>query len=139
MKRLIPICVLIGALAMAGCGSSDNESTSTGASETTSTSSGGTAAGRGQTLQLTADASQLKYDKTSLSASAGSVTIEMTNDGSLSHDVAIKGDGVDEKGDVVGKGGKSTVTADLEPGTYTFYCTVDGHEAAGMKGTLTVK
>jgi uncharacterized cupredoxin-like copper-binding protein len=36
-------------------------------------------------------------------------------------------------------GGKSTVTADLKPGTYEFYCPVDGHKAAGMKGTLTVK
>ena len=36
-------------------------------------------------------------------------------------------------------GGTSTVTATLKPGTYTFYCSVDGHEAAGMKGTLTVK
>ena len=42
-------------------------------------------------------------------------------------------------GAVVGQGGTSTVTAKLKPGTYTFYCSVDGHEAAGMKGTLTVK
>jgi uncharacterized cupredoxin-like copper-binding protein len=61
----------------------------------------------------------------------------MTNNSALQHDVALKG-GVDEKGDVVGQGGKSTVTADLKPGKYTFYCSVDGHEAAGMTGELDV-
>jgi uncharacterized cupredoxin-like copper-binding protein len=40
---------------------------------------------------------------------------------------------------VVQNGGTSTVSETLKPGTYTFYCSVDGHEAAGMKGTLTVK
>jgi uncharacterized cupredoxin-like copper-binding protein len=40
---------------------------------------------------------------------------------------------------VVGQGGKSVASADLKPGQYTFYCSVDGHEAAGMTGTLTVK
>ena len=36
-------------------------------------------------------------------------------------------------------GGTSTIDiANLKAGTYTFYCSVPGHEAAGMKGTLTV-
>jgi uncharacterized cupredoxin-like copper-binding protein len=39
----------------------------------------------------------------------------------------------------VTNGGTSTVTADLKPGMYTFYCSVDAHRAAGMHGTLTVK
>ena len=72
-------------------------------------------------------------------ASAGTVTIKMSNPASLSHDVSIKGNGVSKQGDIVGNGGTSTVTADLKAGTYTFYCSVPGHEAAGMKGTLTVK
>jgi uncharacterized cupredoxin-like copper-binding protein len=28
---------------------------------------------------------------------------------------------------------------DVKPGTYTFYCSVDAHKAAGMEGTLTVQ
>ena len=49
------------------------------------------------------------------------------------------GNGVSQVGKVVQNGGTSTVSENLKPGTYTFYCSVDGHEAAGMKGTLTVK
>ena len=63
----------------------------------------------------------------------------MANKSSVPHDIAVRGAGVSQVGAVVQNGGTSTVTATLKPGTYTFYCSVDGHEAAGMKGTLTVK
>src|SRR5205085_3763524 len=85
-----------------------------------------------------ASASGLKYSTTKLKAPAGKVTIMMKNLSPLQHDVAIKGKGVSAKGKVVGKGATSTVTATLKKGTYTFYCSVDGHAAAGMKGTLTI-
>ena len=80
----------------------------------------------------------MKYSTTSLNAKAGLVTIVMKNGSILPHDVAIKGHGVNAKGKVVPKGGTSTVTAKLKPGKYEFYCTVPGHEASGMKGTLTI-
>lgn len=80
----------------------------------------------------------MRYSTTSLQAKAGVVTIVMKNLSILPHDVAIKGNGVRATGSLVGKGGISTVTATLKPGRYEFYCTVPGHEAAGMKGTLTV-
>jgi Copper binding proteins, plastocyanin/azurin family len=35
-------------------------------------------------------------------------------------------------------GGKKTGKVQLAPGKYTIYCTVPGHEAAGMKATITV-
>ncbi len=40
---------------------------------------------------------------------------------------------------VVKGGADSKFTADLKPGTYSFYCSVDGHRQAGMEGKLTVK
>jgi plastocyanin len=129
----ITIFGLIAVFAAAGCGGSSNSNSSSGTGTAATSSSGG-----GNQLTLTADASQLKYDTTQLNATAGKVTITMTNNSPLQHDVALKG-GVDVKGDVVGQGGKSVVSTDLKPGLYTFYCSVDGHEAAGMNGTLTVK
>ena len=63
----------------------------------------------------------------------------MDNPSDVPHAVAVEGNGVDKDGQTVTKGGKSTVTVDLKPGKYEFYCPVDGHKAAGMKGTLTVQ
>ena len=91
-------------------------------------------------LQIDADPNgQLKFLASSASATAGQITINMKNASSVPHDIAIRGNGVSQVGKVVQNGGTSTVTENLKPGTYTFYCSVDGHEAAGMKGTLTVK
>jgi plastocyanin len=137
MKRL-SIFGVAALLVLAGCGGSSNSSSST----SSSTSSGGAASsggggGGGQQLSLQADKAQLKFNTTKLSAKAGKVTITMTNPSPLQHDVSVKG-GVSAKGPVVGQGGKSTVTVTLKPGKYTFYCSVDGHEAAGMTGELDV-
>ena len=63
----------------------------------------------------------------------------MANPSSIPHAVAVEGNGVDKSGATVTKDGTSSVTADLKPGTYTFYCPVGNHAAQGMKGTLTVK
>ena len=91
------------------------------------------------TLRLSADShGALKFDKKALTAKAGRVTIMMRNPSPLSHNIAIKGPGTNVKGKIVKKNGTSTVTATLKKGRYTFYCSVPGHEAAGMKGTLVV-
>jgi len=145
MKRPTLICGTLAVLALvvAGCGGGNDNKSSSATSETTSTStstgSGGAAAGGSSSLKISADPSQLKFNTNKLNAKAGKVTISMANPSPLSHNVSIEGSGVDQDGNTVGKGGVSQVSADLKSGTYTFYCSVDGHKDAGMKGTLTVQ
>ena len=65
--------------------------------------------------------------------------IKSKNDSSTPHNIALEGNGLDEKGEVVDSGGVSEVSVTLKVGTYTFYCSVQGHREAGMLGKLVVK
>ena len=132
-RRFAEAAAAIAALGLAACGGGGGG----GASSTSS--SGASSAGGGQRLRLTAGpGSKLSFDKKTLQAKAGKVTIVMANPSDLSHSVAIEGNGVSAAGEVVSPGGTSTASASLKPGTYTFFCTVPGHRQAGMHGTLTV-
>jgi plastocyanin len=91
------------------------------------------------TLKLAADPTQVAFDTTELSAKAGEVTIDFDNPSALEHDVAIEQDGEQIAISETITEGSTSVSAELEPGTYTFLCTVPGHAEAGMEGTLTVK
>jgi plastocyanin len=78
---------------------------------------------------------QLAYVNKTAQGTAGKITIEMPNKSGVQHDISIEGKG---KGAIVSNG-TSKFTATFAPGKYTYLCTVPGHAAAGMKGTLTVK
>jgi plastocyanin len=97
------------------------------------------ASGPGGTLQLAASPTDLAFDTTSLTSKPGKVTIDFDNPAALEHNVAIEQDGEEiATSETIAKG-KTSVSADLAPGTYTFLCTVPGHAEAGMEGTLVVK
>jgi plastocyanin len=99
----------------------------------------GTAKGPGGTLKLAADPTQLSYDEKTLESKPGKVTIDFDNPAQIQHDVVIaQGSKVIAQTDLISQG-KTSVSADLAPGTYDFYCDVPGHRPAGMQGTLTVK
>ena len=90
---------------------------------------------------LSARANELAFNVNVLKAPAGPVRLVLTNRSDLAHNVAVRGPKLPKArlGKVVGKGRKSVVAfANLPAGRYTFYCSVFGHEAGGMKGTLTV-
>jgi plastocyanin len=78
------------------------------------------------------------YQFTKATAPAGKVTFDMPNKSPIDHNIALKGVS-GAAGKIVPQGQTSTFTATLKAGTYTYFCEVPGHEAAGMKGTLTVK
>ena len=144
MKKAATIFVAasLAAFGVAACGDSNDDSdttaatTATGAS--TTTASGGGAA---TTLDISAPSDgSFKFDQASLTAKAGTATIDFDNPASLSHDVVLE----DASGSEIGRTdlisqSTATFTADLKPGTYTYFCDVPGHREGGMEGTLTVK
>jgi plastocyanin len=99
----------------------------------------GTAQEKNGTLSIPVAQAGLAYQYATAQAKAGRVTIESKNAQPIGHDIAIQGNGVNAKGAVVEKGGTSKFSANLKPGTYTFYCSVPGHRQGGMVGKLVVK
>ena len=138
-KFSLTAVALVLSLVFAACGGGGSSGT-TPASTTTSAGGGG-ARGATSTLNVEADATQLAYTKQHLSTPQGSVTINFKNLSSTPHNVKIEGANgrINKVGatDTISKGSTSTKLS-LVPGTYTFYCSVDGHRAAGMEGTLSV-
>lgn len=99
----------------------------------------GTAEAENGTLEIPVAAAGLAYQYADAKAPAGQLTIRSPNPQSVDHDIAIEGNGVSEKGEIVTNGGVSEFTADLQPGEYTFFCSVQGHREGGMEGKLTVE
>ena len=70
----------------------------------------------------------------------------MPNMSGVSHNIAIEAGsgGSSGPGPVIGASafvakGSTSVTVNLKPGTYTYFCQAPGHRQAGMFGKLTVK
>jgi plastocyanin len=145
-----------GALAVAGCGDDDDdggaEATPTEEATETPTETptpaetpeaeegdddGG--GGGGETLTLTADpGGAISWEPGELSAAAGEVSIELVNESSTPHAVEVEGNGVEEESDTI-TGSTTTLSVDLEPGEYVYYCPVGNHRAGGMEGQLLIE
>jgi plastocyanin len=146
MRKLLLLTALgaVASLTLAACGGDDDgETTADTTTQTTTTQAGGggSGGGGGGTISLSADPSgAIAYEQTSLSGQAGNTTIELDNPAPLAHDVCVE----DPSGNELGCSDQveedtTSLTVNLEPGTYTFYCSVDGHRAGGMEGPLTVE
>ena len=82
---------------------------------------------------------EFKFDPASLSVTHGKVVFWLVNSGSVAHDMSIR----DSSGksvatsELITAGDSKEFDVDLGAGSYTILCTQPGHEAEGMKGTLT--
>ncbi len=153
-KLVLTFTVAVAAaLTLAACGGGSSSS-----SPATNTASGGggggsaaggggggggtTSAGGSSSVSISANPSgQLAYEQSSVSAKAGNVTVDFTNQSPIGHDVCVQDSSGKDLGCTSVVQGQSTSKAfnNLKPGTYTFFCSVDSHEQAGMKGTLKVQ
>jgi uncharacterized cupredoxin-like copper-binding protein len=128
----------ISAVAIAACGGSSgssSDSSSTPSTPSSPSSSGGA---------ITVKESEFKLDPSNATVAmkGGAVTITATNDGKFPHALALEKAGPagqDLKTSTIQPGASAKLTATLKPGTYEWYCPIDGHKDLGMKGEITVK
>jgi uncharacterized cupredoxin-like copper-binding protein len=89
----------------------------------------------GQSTAVTVTASEFKFTLSRTSVPQGEVVFTVVNDGKLAHNFWIGG----KQTPLISPGKSATLTTTLDAGTLNYLCTVPGHAAAGMKGTLTVQ
>lgn len=82
--------------------------------------------------------SEREFSPREVNAPAGE-RLAVTNAGSVGHDLKLRQDGREVGGtQVLNPGETQQLEVLFDAGTYEMYCSVPGHEAAGMKGTFTV-
>ena len=127
-KVLTGFVVIVTTLGLAACGDDDDggaAATSAGASATTA------GAGGEQTNTITITVSGNAFDPNTVSATAGKVVFNVTNQDSVKHTFTIDGTDVDIALD---PNGSDSAEAELAPGTYPWHCKIH----TSMTGTLTV-
>lgn len=142
MKRTLTALALAAVAASAGCSDDPDEQAKADTPE-----------GARTTLKIadTSTPGNWSFDKKTLTARAGTVTIELHNDSGLGHNVRVHTGKCCFKPGFKDLGGTAVIgstssdkrdtakaTLDLEPGTYTFLCSIPGHFQAGQHGTLVV-
>ena len=89
-------------------------------------------------VHLSAPVSGLRYDQKTVHAHPGRIKIIFLNRSSLKHNVNIEsGEHEFGKSKTISHA-TTTMFVTLKAGKYNFYCSVPGHEDAGMHGTLIV-
>ena len=121
---VIAIVAIIGAVAVAAVISDDGGT------------AGDAAGGAASTTELNITLTEFAVEG-DLTAPAGHVILNVSNEGAVEHNAAVREIGV--ASEMLPGGGSTTLDLGvLEPGTYTLFCEVAGHEAAGMVADLVI-
>jgi iron uptake system component EfeO len=99
----------------------------------------GGATDAGSTHVVPVEAKEYQFTPAEVDLEAGSITFRVHNGGTEEHEFEIfRGDQVVDEIEGLVPGLTKDLTLTLEPGEYTFFCKLNGHDVLGMKGTLTV-
>lgn len=138
MRRWITLLASVTMIAaLAACGGSAAIN-STGIPTVGATATPGSEASVGAGATVHVIAKDFAFALDTARAPGGMVAFTIRNDGPSQHDFQITGKGVDKKTALIGPGMTASLSLVLSPGTYTYSCTVPGHEQLGMTGTFTV-
>ena len=155
MRRTLSLIFLLVALAglVSACGGDDSTDSGLGSSDTTTDDGGGHGdmddgdmpmEGHGANTPVAPDARRIEVSGTSYAFDPPGITVRAGEDiaivltsADIEHDFTV--DDIDAHVSAeAGETAEGGLRAD-EPGTYTYYCSVEGHREAGMEGTLTVE
>jgi plastocyanin len=142
--RVIGVLAVLMSVALVGfavgCGGDDDEETTAATTETTTTAAGG-GGGAATPVGMT----EYSFEPNDLEVNAGD-TVTLTNDGKIPHNFTIvegsnpTGGGAElAASDDIAPGDTGELTVDVEPGQYSFLCTIPSHAEQGMTGSITVK
>lgn len=142
MKRALGAIALatIAALAFAACGGgSDNSSMNHSMDSGMDMGSGShkNAAVQAGAPEIMVDAKSFEFTPSPITIKAGEDVTIVLKSTDVAHDFVVQG-----QGHVVGANAGQQAKGGLmidKPGTYKFWCSVSGHRAAGMEGTLVVE
>jgi plastocyanin len=103
---------------------------------------GGGSSGSGQPAgSIKVTLTEFKFDPSTVSAPSGKVVFYLVNGGTTSHDMVIRDSSNNriDGSELISAGDTFVFTVtNISAGTYTYFCDQAGHEASGMRGTLTV-
>lgn len=131
MRRILLALGAIGALAAAGCGSSNKSSTSSGSSTPAASSSTAAASSSSSGGGVAIKMQNIAFDPKDVTVKVGQ-KVTWTNDDSVDHNVTSQS-GESIKSDNFGKGATFSFTP-TKAGTIKYVCTIH----PGMTATLTV-
>ena len=132
------IALVLAVVAIVVAGSSDSEG-------------GGAAAPSGPTANPEIGATEFAFNPADVTVPAGEeVSAVLTNEGAVEHNWTILSESISSEADFnedlvlaatdnIAAGEQGEVAFTLDAGEYQVICTVPGHFAAGMKGTVTVQ